>query len=432
MKLIKHLFALLVIFQSLISCSPKSLTPNFKIGMEENVWRDPINSMRKRAELNAEKNTDSLSFKFKITIGDTILNATIGINNDGISKGKLRVLTLNFLDTAGIINTISTDPIYPSPLADSIQLYNSYPNFTYMDKNNQPRITHTIGAVFYISAYQKVFAFLKKSFGQPDSVLDNNNHRLDTVDFAKHKVQGGSETKVKNGWDLDLIGVDAADFKRIDSIKAKMIDTSSLSYYFHDDKSIIVFERSRFNRANYFMPFPYTTKAYLYQYSKSYEQELIETQSAILKGMRPSDLITIPLYYDVEKKKMAYGLELTYLNVRRDLDPSLRKTRAEPKEIESMKGKILISDKYGSILQEMPDIEIQAHGSLTSISRPGLDYAIGNGASDVYHLYNYGLSIYVGHKDISNALKQAVAMNSSLSIEFVPNVILFTDGSVLK
>jgi len=149
--------------------------------------------------------------------------------------------------------------------------------------------------------------------------------------------------------------------------------------------------------------------------------------------MRHSDLIIIPLFYNIEKKTADYGKVMTYLMVRATFDPDLRKTLAENREIELMKGKIIINDKYGTLLQEFRDIEIQAHGSLPSKNEPGLDFACSFQDGVVrFNLYTYKLGIYVEHQDNSNAFKQAFEMGNTLSIEFVPDAIMFTDGTILK
>ena len=87
---------------------------------------------------------------------------------------------------------------------------------------------------------------------------------------------------------------------------AKSLDTSSIKYFFHDAKSIIILERGEFYQPNYFIPFIHCSTAILYQYSKSYESELQQEIEVLLKSMHPKDLITIPLYYDIEVKQKDY------------------------------------------------------------------------------------------------------------------------------
>ncbi len=430
----KRILVIVVYMVAISSCKQKNLIPNLVIGMEEQVWKDTIKSMLKRGELNVKDMTDSFTYSYKFKTSDSLLNTEITINGDGVGNGKLRVISLDFADTIGIIkpNPNSTDPNYPTPSEDSALYENSSWEDIFMSRNNLGRISYISGSVFSVKAYENLYNFLKKNFGNPDSILDLKHHRIDTIDFANHKVKGANKNGISGGFDLDLIGATEDDRKRIDSIIANTIDTSNLSYFFHSSNSVIVLERNRFIGPNYFIPFIHTSKAILYQFSNSYDKEFDQEKIAQLKGMRPSDLIAFPLYYDIEKKTTEYGRILTYLMVRANLDPNLRKTLAETREIESMKGRILISDKYGTLIQQIPDIEIQANGSLPAKGQPGRDYAIGMGRGIRYNMYRYGLGIYVGHKDISYALKQAVEMKNALSIEFIPDAIMFTDGSVLK
>ena len=81
----------------------------------------------------------------------------------------------------------------------------------------------------------------------------------------------------------------------------------------------------------------------------------------------------------------------------------------------------------------MEEVEIQGRGALPPVGVPGLAKAIGEGKVFSYDIMNeYKVSLYVDHKDVSAALKQAVSLNQNLSIEFVPDAIIFTDGSILK
>ncbi|MDP1764492.1 MAG: hypothetical protein Q8L07_11480 [Sediminibacterium sp.] len=238
--------------------------------------------------------------------------------------------------------------------------------------------------------------------------MDHHSNRIDTINF---------------------------DFKSVSTnhIKiAKAIDTSSIRYFFHTSNSIIVLKRSRFYDPIYFIPYTYCSQVALCQYSKSYDTELKQEQDAILQKLRPWDLITIPMRYEIVNKNKKYKFSSTYLDLFAGIGMYGRKTLAENREIESLKGKIVINDNYGNLLQWINDIEIEANSSLPSEGSIGLLRAIGEEEAYGYYISAYRLSIYVGHKDISNTLKEAVNSKHKLSIEFVPDIIKFKDGTVLK
>ncbi|MBC7388120.1 MAG: hypothetical protein H7329_02820 [Opitutaceae bacterium] len=413
------------------SCKQQNLIPNLVIGTEEQAWRDTIKSMLNRGELNVNDKTDSLSFSYRFKTGDQTLNTGLTINGDGIGNGKLRVISFDFANSDGIrkADPNSSDPNYPSPSEDSA-LYDKLAEEVFMYRNTEGRIIGLSGSAFSLTSFNNLFSFLKRSYSGPDSILDNHSNRVDTIDFSKHVKDKADSKKFGDVRDYLPPANDKSWMNK--SVQDKSLDTSSLKYFFHNVNSVFVLERSQFYEPNYFIPFIHSSSARLTQFSKTYDLDFQKEQEVILKTMRPADLITIPLYYDIEKKSGQYGMILTYLMVRANLDPNLRKTFAETREIESMKGKILVRDKYGTLLQPIPDIEIQANGSLPARGNPGKDYALGIGRGIRYNMYRYGLGIYVGHKDISYALKQAVNMGSTLSIEFVPDAIMFTDGSVLK
>lgn len=155
-------------------------------------------------------------------------------------------------------------------------------------------------------------------------------------------------------------------------------------------------------------------------------------RNIVNKNIRPSDLITIPLRYEINNKADENGFGGKYLSLSTLLEPKQRKTLAETREIESLKGKILIKDKYGDLLQVLNDIEIECKGSLPAIGKAGLAYAIGEDERVFYTSNEYKISLYVNHKDNSSALKQAVSLNHDLSVEFIPEAIMFTGGSILK
>lgn len=423
-------FLLAIIYLS--SCASKNIAPEFSIGSSEKTWKDTIRSMVKSGKLKSAFSSDSFSFKYNFKIDNLSLPCIVMVNNDGIDGGKLRVLAFNFTNSEGIVkpNPNSTDSNYPTPKEDSILFDQLSWERAFVFRDTEGRI-NSIGSQIYPKVnYDKLYEFIKKNYGNPDSILDYNDNRLDTINFTHHKVKDVvfkptivSSTNEDSEPDFSWLKGPQID---------NSIDTSNLRFYFHDSKSIIVIERSQLFPAHYYIPFPHYNEMLVYQYSKGYENELKEAQKEVLKTLQPKDLITIPMNYSVETKSLSYGFKETYVTLSANLEPMLRKTLAEERDIESLKGSVLISDKYGTLIQEVGEVEIASNGSLISRGKPGLLKAIGKGDRLMFRREQFTASLNVRAKQSTTAFKNAVAMNYDMSIVFVPDAIRFADGSILK
>ncbi|MDP1765192.1 MAG: hypothetical protein Q8L07_15025, partial [Sediminibacterium sp.] len=143
--------------------------------MSENEYKGIIKSMLSLGELairnyNGENNTgeDSLHFVYKFNIGDTILNASLFINDDGIYHGKLRVISLRFYSN-GVTKPKSNDPSYPSPAEDKVIFEKLQSEGISANRNRKGRID-SIDLPFSKSGYDYLFTFLKKNYGSFDSM----------------------------------------------------------------------------------------------------------------------------------------------------------------------------------------------------------------------------------------------------------------------
>ena len=425
------LFAITVLTTS---CKQKSLVAGFRIGMDEKDWRDSIKSMLNRNQLSyplGNKFIDSLHFIYNYNLQDTVVKCEFSINNDGIIKGKSRVFVWDFIEVNGI-KPDPTDPHYPTAKQDS-SLYGELSAQGYFITTNpiNKRISYIAGGSLPKNIYSKIFNYANKILGEPDSVLDANENRIDTIDFKDTSVIS-RWNKLREEWDVidysTIMNSNGTNYA-FDKKKGMVIDTSRLTYYFHDDNSVIVLERSYFYKSNYYIPFEHVTRCRLYEYSKTYENEFKTQRELILKDLKPSDLITIKLHNQKENKSTSFGLT-PVLTMRNYLHDNNRNTLAESREIESMKGRIEVSDEFGSILQNYKDIVIDAKGALTC-PQPGLYYALGEGFCE-YINYEYVVSAYLESKSVTDAFKKAYKNNDVLITVFIPEAIKFKDGTVLK
>lgn len=357
-----------------------------------------------------------------------MLNSSVEINNDGVFKGKLRVLKFDFTSENGMLIPTNQpiDPKYPSPAEDKV-IYEQLSNerfFLFSDPNTG-RITGLSGRVISKTGYLKLFDYILSKFGKPDSTLDASGHRIDTVDLATSNRMKEKQVRKFNDirdWLTDTIAI------------KNEIDTSEFNYYFHSNNAIIVLKRSSFWNPVYYVPFEHLSQCELYQYSKNFNKEVEEIKKSILDSLKPADVITIRMYYYIHGITDKYGIKRDYLDISVNLSPSLRKTSLESREIESMKGRIIIYDRYKKELQTFYEIEINAFGSLPARDNGnyGLAYVFNGTAHELYRPNSFNIKAYIGHKDNSVALKQAIALKQDLSIEFIPDAILFKDGTILK
>lgn len=94
-----------------------------------------------------------------------------------------------------------------------------------------------------------------------------------------------------------------------------------------------------------------------------------------------------------------------------------------------MKGKVIISDSYGQVLKICENIEYNIEG-LNSV-KPGITYALG-GEPVATNSRIYKAHLLVIPSGNSQDLKDAVRNNRKLLLEFVPDALKFSDGSILN
>lgn len=418
-----------------ISCSSKRLSPDFRVGASEAEWNDSIKSLLKTGKLKYAYDSDTLSFEYNLKITDTLYDCILMLNNDGISKGKLRVISYSFANNKGVrnANLNSSDPQYPNPAEDSL-LYEvlSWEGALVSRAESGKMSSISLLEIFPKQHYDRVYTHILELYGQPDSICDRNGSRLDTINYKNHIVKDvlfhpTKEKAVKSSREKP-------DFSWISkSFIDQGIDTSLIKYFFHSKNSVVVLERSQLFQPNYFIPFQHFTKTLLYEYVNLYDSELNAVMVELSKNLKPNELITVPFDYTIERRILEYGITRTYVNLSGRLEPGLRKTEVERREIESMKGSIIVKDKYGTILQNLSNVEIKSNGSLPSKGEIGLVRVTGNNhIMNNYTMAEYSAQLYLDSYESTEAFKQAVNLNYDLFIEFVPNVILFTDGTLLK
>ena len=105
----------------------------------------------------------------------------------------------------------------------------------------------------------------------------------------------------------------------------------------------------------------------------------------------------------------------------------------DDRSIISLKGRIVILDKYGDSLYNYDDIDIQLEHPIQSLVKPRLSTVYKDEfRTSIYHDYTKLHYLELTGKDVPEKLKTAILQDQDIKAKFIPEIILFTDGSALK
>ena len=358
----------------LTSCKPAPLIPGFPMGLNEKGMNAQIKKNVSDGKFTLEKN-DSNAYNYNWKISDTSIYTRVSFNHDGLIDGKLRITVVNL-----------SDSMTNKDVDESLDEVNA--NDAGLDDVFAESLGPTKTHLFYFTC-PKI--------------------KLDMVLLHLHDVYGKE----------DSITVDR-DFDN---------DTLFVNYHFHDKNSQIVLRRGNIHRPSVYIPFSHISRAYVYQLSKSYDSEFNEIRETKRKQLKPADIISVPISYRIEKNVDKYGYEEISLPLTIDISVRNRHTLFESRRIRSMKGSIVIKDGYGELLESIDNIEYDTH-DLNS-EQPGILHALGDEVI-VSSYSNYRATLNLNDRTISPKFKAAVIQGQSFGIEFVPNAIKFSDGTILK
>jgi hypothetical protein len=91
----------------------------------------------------------------------------------------------------------------------------------------------------------------------------------------------------------------------------------------------------------------------------------------------------------------------------------------EERTIKSIRGDILIKDRYGEVIHELSNIEYIP------------EYPITPGASNVRE-YGKSWTLYLINKPEVQGLREAISMRRTLTVSFRPTAVEYTDGTILR
>lgn len=379
----KPLFACIIVAVILlISCKSHPLIPGFDIGLSEQKMKSQSKEKLASGEfIKSDYMGDSTHFIHYLKLLDSAIYTRVGFNNDGVPNGSLRITVVDLGEPRkGYVVRESIEAVKAKRVAsDHFENYSTVPDSTWIWITNCPQ-----------SKVTKVLSYLKKLYGSEDS---------------------STVRKYKNPWDI-------AD------------DTLSVYHHFHDDNSEIIVRTSSMLPASFYIPYPHFQRAIVYQVSKKYDTEFQAVKEELNRSIMPSDVISIPVQYKVDKRKDEFGDAQVYLDLTILISIDSRKSLIESRPIRSMRGKMIISDLYGEVLQVSSSWEIKTP-ALKSL-KPGLPYALGDVSKGGWRYDEIAITLMVTHELCSQRFKDAVRNGIDLKVVFVPDVILFSDGSTLK
>lgn len=382
------------------ACNSGPLIPGFSMGLSEQELKEGIQNKVASGQFIQSNGWDSTEFIYRWKLLDTTIYSTVEFNSDGAPYGSLRLCSIDLNDT--VHSRLIPEPYETvnRQILDGEEIFASgrFPTETFISYSLCPE-----------AKYKKVLTFLRSNYDKEDSITYRINKRL------KHH----------------LLSIDELDDPPPPTIV--VYDTIYTYHHFHNANSTIILKHESIFPATKIIPYPHLNSLSLYQISNSYEADLEKVVTEMRKTLKPKDIITLPIQYEVRKVKDTYfGYDKTILALRISIGEfQAMKTKIEPREISAMKGRIIISDKFGDTLYSGEDIQLECQGALAA-HKLGLQYAIYDDGFSVVHPVTYNVDLNMNHKSISNAFKRAVRDGDDLTIEFVPDVLLFADGSILK
>lgn len=100
---------------------------------------------------------------------------------------------------------------------------------------------------------------------------------------------------------------------------------------------------------------------------------------------------------------------------------------ADDRSVASAKGTLEVVDKYQDVLFENDNVELLPPKLIKAIPKNEI------ASSDVVVFpTDYRFWINLNSEEISNQLRTLVASQAQLTARFIPKVIMFQDGSILK
>jgi hypothetical protein len=163
---------------------------------------------------------------------------------------------------------------------------------------------------------------------------------------------------------------------------------------------------------------PLYNSAVINVYTKNYASEVANLEDAFRKNLKPSDLIDIGfLEPKLTKQRNTNGQILPALHILSWKEAALSHWLEKP--VESVKGNLIIEDRFGEELYIWKDFEYKPNEPI----RP----------STVREL-TYGKSWYLFmlNRPELERLKQAITLQRQLSLKFVPTDIYYADGTIFR
>jgi hypothetical protein len=213
-----------------------------------------------------------------------------------------------------------------------------------------------------------------------------------------------------------------------------IVDTTLWKCYFHDKKSTILLRRGMAEKPSKHIPFVHYNRAELHQISTNYEKELDSIIEARRKALTPKDIITVPVFIEVKSLRGLYDTKETGLFLTALVDPTNRVANEEQRSISSIKGHVIIMDNFGDSIFYCPDMKIDLEIPIPPHLKPGLQYVLDY--EGIFGLPFYETKrtkfIRINSPEVPEKLKSAVALHEKIKAKYIPEAILFSDGTVLK
>ncbi len=374
-KLMRRIFILFVACIFFASCGSKqSIIPGFNLGMSESDWKKEITSKINNGVV-LDMESDSVTLKYNWKISDTSIVVKASFNGDGIPHDDLRVIFINLNNLDGFTDTVKKGFFADTSLNDNVPFADLPGEFAF--------------DACLKSRFDVVLNHIRRVYGKPDSVsydLDDRFAPVDTVQTLHHFTNGSENITV---WHTST------------KVKSRLIPE------IHYEKAGVTIMNS------------------------NYETGLRKVMKKRASTLQPYDIIRCTLFTRTVEKTEGHGLKKVYLRVWGELTSNSRVDKSETRDIEDLKGRIRLEDKFGDLIMNFLDVEIKLQGPIKSVI-PGMDYLLGENVVRMEQPTQIDYYLDINHKECSEKLRNAVLNGSEINGMFIPELIRFSDGEILR
>jgi hypothetical protein len=154
-------------------------------------------------------------------------------------------------------------------------------------------------------------------------------------------------------------------------------------------------------------------------YAKGYQSQFASLLNTRRSSLRPKDVIEIEFLAPqiVNERHPDSGREYPAVKLISYKEEAI--SRIEDRTIESVKGTLIVTDRFGDVVLELKDIEYNPNSPIKPEQQKLLDLG-------------KTWTVYLIKRPETQALRDAVSLKKELKTEFKPTAVYYSDGSVLK